>query len=135
MTRAGVVTVPGMPCGSFSPRTTSWSARAPRPRTATARTWGWWQIRRAHPGTGVVVLSQYAEPSDIVELLSDGVAGLGDLLKERVVRLEELVAALHVVRRGGSALDPQVVEALVARRAAADRRQPPGARGAEVPRG
>jgi len=79
------------------------------------------QIRREHPATGVVVLSQYVEPADVVELLSDGVAGLGYLLKERVARVEELVGALQAVRGGGSALDPQVVEALVLRRAAADR--------------
>ena len=76
------------------------------------------EIRRRHPGTGVVVLSQYVEPDDVVDLLSDGVAGLGYLLKERVARVEELVAALHQVVGGGSALDPQVVEALLARRTA-----------------
>lgn len=75
-------------------------------------------IRRRHPGTGVVVLSQYVEPDDVVELLSEGVAGLGYLLKERVARVEELVGALRAVSDGGSALDPQVVEALVARRTA-----------------
>ena len=81
------------------------------------------EIRRRHPGTGVVVLSQYVEPDDVVDLLSDGVAGLGYLLKERVARVEELVAALHQVVGGGSALDPQVVEALLARRTA-DNRSP-----------
>jgi DNA-binding NarL/FixJ family response regulator len=79
------------------------------------------QIRRDHPGTGVVVLSQYVEPSDVMELLSDGVAGLGYLLKERVSAVHDLVSALHTVSRGGSALDPLVVEALVARRTAQDR--------------
>lgn len=78
------------------------------------------EIRRLHPGTGVVVLSQYVEPDDVVDLLSDGVAGLGYLLKERVARVEELVTALRQVVGGGSALDPQVVEALVARRSAGD---------------
>jgi DNA-binding NarL/FixJ family response regulator len=78
-------------------------------------------IRRHHPHTGVVVLSQYVEPEDVVELLADGVTGLGYLLKERVARVEELVAALRAVSEGGSALDPRVVEALVARRTAEDR--------------
>jgi DNA-binding NarL/FixJ family response regulator len=78
-------------------------------------------IRRHHPRTGVVVLSQYVEPEDVVELLADGVTGLGYLLKERVARVEELVAALRAVSEGGSALDPRVVEALVARRTAEDR--------------
>lgn len=74
------------------------------------------QIRREHPGTGVVVLSQYAEPADVMDLLSSGVAGLGYLLKERIARLDELVSALQSVCRGGSPLDPKVVEALVTRR-------------------
>ena len=79
------------------------------------------QIRRDHPGTEVVVLSQYAEPADVMDLLSGGVAGLGYLLKERLARLDELVAALQAVCRGGSALDPHVVEALVTRRRDEDR--------------
>jgi DNA-binding NarL/FixJ family response regulator len=79
------------------------------------------QIRREHPGTGVVVLSQYAEPADVMELFADGVAGLGFLLKERIARVEELVAALRAVCSGGSALDPMVVEALVMRRNAQER--------------
>jgi DNA-binding NarL/FixJ family response regulator len=79
------------------------------------------QIRREHPATGVVVLSQYAEPTDVMELFADGVAGLGFLLKERVARVAELVAALRSVCAGGSALDPLVVEALVVRRTAQDR--------------
>jgi DNA-binding NarL/FixJ family response regulator len=76
------------------------------------------RIRADHPGTGVVVLSQYVEEDYALELLQDGVAGLGYLLKERVSDLEELVRALREVCRGGSALDPKVVEALVARRSA-----------------
>jgi DNA-binding NarL/FixJ family response regulator len=79
------------------------------------------QIRHEHPGTGVVVLSQYAEPAEVMELLSGGVTGLGYLLKERIAHLDELVTALHAVCRGGSALDPKVVEALVARRQEQDR--------------
>jgi DNA-binding NarL/FixJ family response regulator len=75
-------------------------------------------IRSRHPRTGVVVLSQFVEPEDVVALLSGGVSGLGYLLKERVARVEELVGALRTVSDGGSALDPQVVEALVARRTA-----------------
>jgi DNA-binding NarL/FixJ family response regulator len=74
------------------------------------------QIRSRHPGVGVVVLSQYVEEDYVFELLADGVAGLGYLLKERVTDLDELVHALREVARGGSVLDPVVVEALVARR-------------------
>jgi DNA-binding NarL/FixJ family response regulator len=75
------------------------------------------RIRAEHPTTGVVVLSQYVEEDYAVELLEDGVAGLGYLLKERVSDLDELLRALHEVARGGSALDPKVVEGLLARRA------------------
>lgn len=75
------------------------------------------RIRSEHPGVGVVVLSQYVEEDYVFELLADGVAGMGYLLKERVTELDELVRALREVARGGSVLDPQVVEALLARRA------------------
>jgi DNA-binding NarL/FixJ family response regulator len=75
------------------------------------------RIRGEHPGTGVVVLSQYVEEGYAFELLSEGVAGLGYLLKERVTQVDELVRALHEVARGGSALDPLVVERLLTRKA------------------
>ncbi|HEX6936970.1 MAG TPA: response regulator transcription factor [Actinomycetes bacterium] len=75
------------------------------------------RIRAEHPSTGVVVLSQYVEEDYAFELLADGVAGLGYLLKERVSDLDELVRALHEVARGGSVLDPKVVEGLLARKA------------------
>ncbi len=74
------------------------------------------RIRAEHPQIGVVVLSQYVEEDYAFDLLADGVAGLGYLLKERVSEVDELVRALHEVARGGSALDPKVVEALLARR-------------------
>ena len=74
------------------------------------------QIRAGHPETGVVVLSQYAEEDYAYQLLKDGAAGLGYLLKERVADVEELVRALEEVSRGGSVLDPTVVEALVSHR-------------------
>jgi DNA-binding NarL/FixJ family response regulator len=64
----------------------------------------------------VVVLSQYVEDDYAFELLSDGVEGLGYLLKERVSQVDDLVRALESVARGGSALDPQVVESLLARK-------------------
>ena len=74
------------------------------------------RIRSEFPETGVLVLSQYIEDDYAFDLLSDGVEGLGYLLKERVSQVDELVAALHAVARGGSALDPKVVEGLVARK-------------------
>ena len=74
------------------------------------------QIRAEHPSIGVVVLSQYVEEDYALALLSDGVAGLGYLLKERVSDVTELVRALDDVARGGSALDPKIVEGLMMRR-------------------
>jgi DNA-binding NarL/FixJ family response regulator len=72
------------------------------------------QIRAEHPGIGVVVLSQFADEAYAYDLLKDGAGGLGYLLKERVADVEELVRALEEVSRGGSVLDPKVVESLVA---------------------
>ena len=74
------------------------------------------RIRAEHPQTGVVVLSQYVEQDYAMALLSDGVAGLGYLLKERVSDVDEIVRAMQAVSKGGSALDPSVVENLVAQR-------------------
>jgi DNA-binding NarL/FixJ family response regulator len=74
------------------------------------------KIRAEHPDIGVVVLSQFAEEEYAYELLKEGAAGLGYLLKERVADLDELVRALLEVSRGGSVLDPKVVEGLVTRK-------------------
>jgi DNA-binding NarL/FixJ family response regulator len=74
------------------------------------------RIRVEFPQIGVVVLSQYVEEDYAFELLADGVEGLGYLLKERVSQVDDLVRALHDVARGGSALDPKVVEGLLARK-------------------
>lgn len=74
------------------------------------------RIRAEFPETGVVVLSQYVEEDYAFDLLSEGVSGLGYLLKERVSQLDDLVRALYEVARGGSALDPKVVEGLLDRK-------------------
>src|SRR5439155_4948741 len=74
------------------------------------------QIRSDHPTIGVVVLSQFAEEEYAYELLKDGATGLGYLLKERVADLDELVRALHEVSKGGSVLNPEVVEGLIHRK-------------------
>jgi DNA-binding NarL/FixJ family response regulator len=71
------------------------------------------RIRADHPDIGVVVLSQFAEEAYAYELLKDGAAGLGYLLKERVADVTEVVRALNEVAKGGSVLDPKIVEALV----------------------
>jgi DNA-binding NarL/FixJ family response regulator len=74
------------------------------------------RIRADFPDIGVVVLSQYIEEEYAFELLSDGVEGLGYLLKERVTQADDVVNALNAVARGGSVLDPKVVEGLLARK-------------------
>jgi DNA-binding NarL/FixJ family response regulator len=71
-------------------------------------------IRADYPAIGVVVLSQFSDEEYVYDLLKDGAEGLGYLLKERVADVDELVRALEEVARGGSVLDPKVVEALVA---------------------
>ena len=75
------------------------------------------RIRADYPDIGVVVLSQFADDDYAFELLENGVGGLGYLLKERVAEKDELVRALQEVARGGSALDPKVIEVLLARKA------------------
>ena len=74
------------------------------------------QIRREHPDIGVVVLSQYAEPEYALRLFAEGSAGRAYLLKESVADLNALHAAIAEVGRGGSTVDPHVVEVLVAAR-------------------
>jgi DNA-binding NarL/FixJ family response regulator len=73
-------------------------------------------IRRAYPTTGVVVLSQHADEGYVVELISEGAEGLGYLLKERVGDREQLTNALRETSRGGSVIDPTLVDALMRRR-------------------
>jgi DNA-binding NarL/FixJ family response regulator len=77
------------------------------------------RLRTERPQVGVVVLSQYAEPEYALGLLKGGAAGRAYLLKERVSDMDQLVRAIREVVRGGSVIDPAVVEALVASRAAA----------------
>jgi DNA-binding NarL/FixJ family response regulator len=76
------------------------------------------EIRRRHPDIGVVILSQHTDEGYVMELLRDGVAGYGYLLKERVGDRDELVRALRETAAGGSVVDPVLVEALVRRRSA-----------------
>ncbi|MFD7338705.1 response regulator [Streptomyces violascens] len=79
------------------------------------------QIRRTAPDTGVLIFSQYVETKYAAQLVGDGGAGVGYLLKERVVDIGEFVNALERVAAGGTALDPEVVAQLfgASRRAAA----------------
>lgn len=74
------------------------------------------EIRAKHPGVGVLVLSQYAEPAYAMELLAESAEGVGYLLKDRISDVSEFAAAVRRVGEGGSALDPTVVSQLVGRR-------------------
>ena len=71
------------------------------------------ELRKRHPGTGVVILSQYDDPEYAISLLSDGAAGYGYLLKDRLAEGDQLVQAVRAVASGGTALDPAIVNALV----------------------
>ena len=71
-------------------------------------------LRDRHPDVGVVVLSQFAEPTYALALLEEGSDGRGYLLKERVHDGAELRSAVSTVARGGSVIDPKVVELLIA---------------------
>lgn len=73
-------------------------------------------LRQSHPGMGVIVLSQYADPVYVVSLFEHGSAGRGYLIKDRIGDPSELVDALRTVAEGGSVIDPKVVESLVATR-------------------
>ena len=69
-------------------------------------------VRKQHPGTGVVILSQYDEPEYAISLLGEGAAGYAYLLKDRVAEGDQLARAVREVSTGGSMLDPRIVDAL-----------------------
>jgi DNA-binding NarL/FixJ family response regulator len=71
------------------------------------------QLRRDHPGTGVLVFSQYIETRYAARLLAGDASGVGYLLKDRVADVAEFVDALARVAAGGTALDPEVVSQLL----------------------
>jgi DNA-binding NarL/FixJ family response regulator len=73
-------------------------------------------IRDELPGTGVLVLSQYAEEGYALDLVADSAEGVGYLLKDRVADVERFIDAVRRVGQGGSALDPDVVSLLLGRR-------------------
>ncbi len=74
------------------------------------------EARRRKPGFPVLVLSQYVEQAYAAELLADGDGAVGYLLKERVGDIGEFLDAVERVAAGGTAMDPEVVRQLVARR-------------------
>ena len=79
------------------------------------------QLREQQPSTGVVVLSQHADPGYALALLDAGSDGRAYLLKDRVANRAELLAAIRAVANGGSMIDPKIVEALVSARARTER--------------
>ena len=70
------------------------------------------QVRKSHPGTGIVILSQFDDPDYAIALLSEGSAGYAYLLKDRVGEGDQLARAVREVAAGGSVLDPQIVDGL-----------------------
>lgn len=72
-------------------------------------------IRQDFPDTAVLLLSQYVETENVMNLLGGGAASLGYLLKDRVSDVDEFIEALHRVASGGSAIDPDLVGRLVSR--------------------
>ncbi|WP_037669125.1 response regulator transcription factor [Streptomyces griseus] len=74
------------------------------------------RARRERPGLPVLVLSQHVEQLYARELLADGSGGVGYLLKDRVFDAEQFVDAVRRVAAGGTAMDPQVIQQLLARR-------------------
>jgi DNA-binding NarL/FixJ family response regulator len=78
------------------------------------------RLRETDPSVGVVVLSQYAEPEYAVALFEAGSARRAYLLKERIRSRKDLIGAVEAVARGGSVIDPRIVEVLIQARARAD---------------
>jgi DNA-binding NarL/FixJ family response regulator len=74
------------------------------------------EVRRRHPGLGVLILSQYVEPAYTAELLQEGEGGIGYLLKERVSEVRTFLEAVRQVAGGGTALDREVVSTLMSER-------------------
>jgi DNA-binding NarL/FixJ family response regulator len=74
------------------------------------------EVRRQLPGTAVLVISQYVEPTYAEELLADRAGGVGYLLKDRVMYIADFLEAVRRVADGGTALDPEVVAQLFSRR-------------------
>lgn len=70
-------------------------------------------IRKRHPGTGVVILSQFDDPEYAIDLLTEGAAGCAYLLKDRVYEGEQLSRAIKEVSCGGSVLDPRIAESII----------------------
>lgn len=74
------------------------------------------QIRRAHPETGILMLSQFRDEAYALDLIGENASGVGYLLKDRVADVASFADAVRRVASGGSALDPEIVALMVGRR-------------------
>jgi DNA-binding NarL/FixJ family response regulator len=77
-------------------------------------------IRAEHPEIGVLLLSQYAEPSYAMRLIEDRPERVGYLLKERVFDIATVVDALRRIDAGETVIDPSIVSRLFGRRRRVD---------------
>ena len=78
------------------------------------------EVRRRHPNTGVLILSQFCEPAYVVNLIGERPEGVGYLLKERVGDVTTFIDAITTVAGGGSVLDPEVVRRMIGRHTPGD---------------
>jgi DNA-binding NarL/FixJ family response regulator len=78
------------------------------------------ELRRTVPDTAILVVSQYVEHAYATELLAEGGGGVGYLLKDRIMNVDDFVDAVRRVAEGGTALDAEVVAQLVSRRGPLD---------------
>jgi serine/threonine-protein kinase len=74
------------------------------------------ELRRAQPDLAVLILSQYVEVQDAIQLLEDDPRGIGYLLKQRVTDVDSFLSVLHHVAAGGSYIDPEVATLLLERK-------------------
>jgi DNA-binding NarL/FixJ family response regulator len=82
------------------------------------------ELRRTVPDTAILVVSQYVEHAYATELLAEGGGGVGYLLKDRIMNVDDFVDAVRRVAEGGTALDAEVVAQLVSRRGPLDALSP-----------
>ncbi len=90
------------------------------------------QIRREHPDVGILMLSQFRDEAYAMDLIGEDARGVGYLLKDRIADVPTFADAVRRVAHGGSALDPEIVAAMVVRRRKADPLEPLSARERQV---
>jgi DNA-binding NarL/FixJ family response regulator len=73
------------------------------------------EVRRSHPETGILILSQYVEDRYAADLLEGGARGVGYLLKDRIADVDQFLAAIERVAGGGTVIDPEVIAQLLVR--------------------